>query len=231
MTRNATTTCVRRRRIAVALGIAATLATASPALAQLNGENLLGDMGVKSGTQPEPGIYVSSIYYRYRTGSLKDAKGRSVDADPTGDASQAINAAVPLVYYVMPRKVLGAHFATMAVLPIANGGLEAPGLGLSQKASLGLSDLYVMPAQLGWRFRRADAVAGAAFFAPTGRYSAGASDNLGGRPADNPVSPQDYAATVYHALGIPPNTALMNRLGRPIELCDGKVISSLWGRG
>jgi hypothetical protein len=57
----------------------------------------------------------------------------------------------------------------------------------------------------------------------------GASDNLGGRPADNPVSPQDYAATVYHALGIPPNTALMNRLDRPIELCDGKVISSLWG--
>jgi hypothetical protein len=152
---------------------------AAPAYAQLNGENLLGDMGVKSGTQPEPGIYVSSIYYRYRTGSLKDAKGRSVDADPTGDASQAINAAVPLVYYVMPRKVLGAHFATMAVVPIANGGLEAPGLGLSEKASLGLSDLYVMPAQLGWRFRRADAVAGAAFFAPTGRYSAGASDNLG----------------------------------------------------
>jgi arylsulfatase A-like enzyme len=59
----------------------------------------------------------------------------------------------------------------------------------------------------------------------------GASDNLGGRPADNPVSPQDYAATVYHALGIPPNTALMNRLDRPIELCDGRLISALWGRG
>jgi hypothetical protein len=152
---------------------------ATPTYAQLNGENLLGDMGVKSGTQPEPGLYVSSIFYRYRTDSLKDANGRSVDADPTGDASQAINAAVPLVYYVMPKKVLGAHVATMAVLPIANGGLEAPGLGLSEKADLGLSDLYVMPAQLGWRFTRADVVAGVAFFAPTGRYSAGASDNLG----------------------------------------------------
>jgi hypothetical protein len=29
---------------------------ASPAQAQLNGENLLGDMGMKSGTQPEPGF-------------------------------------------------------------------------------------------------------------------------------------------------------------------------------
>jgi hypothetical protein len=59
----------------------------------------------------------------------------------------------------------------------------------------------------------------------------GASDNLGGRPAENPVSPLDYAATVYHALGIRPNTALMNRLDRPIELCDGKPITALWGRG
>jgi hypothetical protein len=83
------------------------------------------------------------------------------------------------VYYVAPKKVLGAHFAAMAVLPFANGGLEAPGLGLSESASLGLSDLYVMPAQLGWRFQQADVLAGVAFFAPTGRYSAGASDNLG----------------------------------------------------
>jgi hypothetical protein len=59
----------------------------------------------------------------------------------------------------------------------------------------------------------------------------GASDNLGSRPADNAVSPLDYAATVYHALGIPPNTTLMNRLERPIELCDGKAITMLWGRG
>jgi len=152
---------------------------ATSAQAQLNGENLLGDMGVKSGTQPEPGLYVSTIYYRYRADSLKDGAGRSVNADPTGDAAQTINAGVPLVYYVAPTKVLGAHFAAMAVVPFANGGLEAPGLGLSESASLGMSDLYIMPAQLGWRFQRADILAGVAFFAPTGRYRAGASDNLG----------------------------------------------------
>ena len=150
-----------------------------PAHAQLNGENLLGDMGVKSGTQPEPGLYVSTIYYRYRADSLKDARGRSVDADRSGQASQTINGGVPLVYYVTPKKVLGANFAAMAVVPFANGGLEAPGLGLSESASLGMSDLYVMPAQLGWHFDRADVLAGVAFFAPTGRYTAGASDNLG----------------------------------------------------
>jgi hypothetical protein len=171
--------CTHTTRIRFGTAILLAILFAAPAHAQLNGENLLGDMGVKSGTQPEPGLYVSSIYYRYRADSLKDASGRSVNADPTGDASQTINAGVPLVYYVTPKKVLGAHFAAMAVLAFANGGLEAPGLGLSESASLGLSDLYVMPAQLGWHFQQADVLAGVAFFAPTGRYSVGASDNLG----------------------------------------------------
>jgi hypothetical protein len=165
------------RRFAIAILLATVFA--APAHAQLNGENLLGDMGVKSGTQPEPGLYVSTIYYRYRADSIKDAHGRSINADRTGKAGQTINAGVPVVYYVTPNKVLGANFAAMVVVPLANGGLEAPGLGLSESASLGLSDLYVMPAQLGWHFERADVLAGVAGFAPTGRYSAGASDNLG----------------------------------------------------
>jgi hypothetical protein len=167
-----------------ARGLAATLGLlgllwAAPAQAQLNGENLLGDMGVKSGTQPDPGLYVSTIYYRYRTDSLRDPDGRPAGLDPTGTANQTIHAAVPLALWVTPKKVLGANFAMMAVLPIANGALEAPGLGLSEEASTGLSDLYVMPAQLGWHLERADATVGVAFFAPTGRHSAGASDNLG----------------------------------------------------
>jgi hypothetical protein len=175
-------TCGRSRsalaRLAGLTLLAAALGTA-PAAAQLNGENLLGDMGVRSGTQPEPGLYVSGIYYRYRTDTIKDAHGNPVNADPSGRAEQTINAGVPLFYYVTPKRILGGHYAAMAVLPFASGGLEAPGLGLSESASIGLSDLYVMPLQLGWHTRRADAIAGVAFFAPTGRHAAGASDNLG----------------------------------------------------
>jgi hypothetical protein len=163
----------------VALGMITTLCCATPAHAQLNGENLLGDMGVKSGTQPESGLYVSTIYYRYFTDTIKDPEGNPLALDPSGTANQTIHAAMPLVLYVTPKKVLGAHFGMMAVLPFGSGSLEAPGLGLAEDASPGLSDLYVMPAQLGWHFTRADAVAGVGFFAPTGRYSAGASDNLG----------------------------------------------------
>jgi hypothetical protein len=175
MAMNTTVTSIVRRvtLLAVAFSIAA------PAYAQLNGENLLGDMGVKSGTQPEPGLYISNVYYRYFTDAIKGPDGRTIVFDPTRAGSQTINAAVPIVLYISPKKLMGAHYGMMAVMPFANGSLEAPGLGLSEKASLGASDLYVMPAQLGWQWKRADAVAGFAFFAPTGRHAAGASDNLG----------------------------------------------------
>jgi len=152
---------------------------AAPAAAQLNGENLLGDMGVKSGTQPAPGVYVSTIYYRYVAETIKDANGKSLSLDPSGAGRQTINAGMPALLYVSPKKVLGAHFGMMAVLPVANGALEAPGFGFTEEASNGLSDLYVMPAQLGWHSQRADAIVGVGFFAPTGRHTAGASDNLG----------------------------------------------------
>src|ERR1700750_1786752 len=101
--------------------LAAVLLVAVPARAQLNGENLLGDMGVQSGSQPAPGFYASFIYYRYNASSLKGPNGNDLALDPTGKGSQTINAAVPLFYYVTPKKVLGANFGMMAVVPTASG--------------------------------------------------------------------------------------------------------------
>src|SRR6185436_16165917 len=167
------TTKMMKRILQTAAFVAAT-SLATPAHAQFNGENLLGDMGVKSGTQPEPGTYISTMYYRYFADSIKAADGTM-----SLEANQTINAGVPLVIYVSPKKIFGAHYGLMAVMPFANGSLEASAFGLSETASTGPSDLYVMPAQLGWHLRRADITTGFAFFAPTGRHEAGASDNLG----------------------------------------------------
>jgi len=151
----------------IVLGLATLAAT--PAFAQMNGENLLGDMGVKSGTQPHPGLYVANLYYRYFTDSIMGPDGEPVIFDPTRSGSQTIHAAVPLVIYVSPKKFMGAHYGMMAVMPFANGSLEAPGLALLEKASTGPSDLYVMPVQLGWNFRRQDARAAPEFFGPPGK--------------------------------------------------------------
>ncbi|MCE9533889.1 MAG: DUF1501 domain-containing protein [Planctomycetes bacterium] len=47
---------------------------------------------------------------------------------------------------------------------------------------------------------------------------------------DNPVSPQDLAATIYHSLGVPLHTWYKTQDGRPIELCpEGKPVKQLIG--
>ena len=57
-----------------------------------------------------------------------------------------------------------------------------------------------------------------------------ATNPLGEVVIDNPVSPQDLAATIYHALGIPLHTWYKAQDGRPIELCpEGKPVRQLIG--
>jgi uncharacterized protein (DUF1501 family) len=47
---------------------------------------------------------------------------------------------------------------------------------------------------------------------------------------DDPVSPPDLAATIYHALGVPLHTWFKAQDGRPIELCpEGKPVKQLVG--
>ena len=57
----------------------------------------------------------------------------------------------------------------------------------------------------------------------------GRSDKQAAHPDESPVSPQDYAATIYHALGIDPQTAVRNRFGRPNRVCEGTPITDLFG--
>jgi hypothetical protein len=57
----------------------------------------------------------------------------------------------------------------------------------------------------------------------------GASDKEGGEVKDRPISPADYAATLYHFLGIDPHLdRVMTRDNRPIDLtAGGEVIREL----
>jgi hypothetical protein len=55
----------------------------------------------------------------------------------------------------------------------------------------------------------------------------GASDRFAAYPSENPVSPWDVAATLYHCLGIDPETHLTDPLGRPLPLAPGAVIDGL----
>jgi hypothetical protein len=57
----------------------------------------------------------------------------------------------------------------------------------------------------------------------------GKSDPHAAHPAEDPVSPQDFAATMYHALGVAPETTVADRTGRPIRVCEGSPILPLFG--
>lgn len=56
----------------------------------------------------------------------------------------------------------------------------------------------------------------------------GASDKHAAYPVTEPVSPQDYAATIFHALGVDAQATLADREGRPHRICDGKAVLPLF---
>jgi hypothetical protein len=61
-----------------------------------------------------------------------------------------------------------------------------------------------------------------------GGQTIGQSDKMGAYPASRPYTSADLAATIYRALGVDPGTELRDRLNRPIQLCTGESIDSLF---
>ena len=49
----------------------------------------------------------------------------------------------------------------------------------------------------------------------------GKSDSTWGEPADNPMSVEDWATTIYKCIGINADKELMAPGDRPIEIVDG----------
>jgi hypothetical protein len=156
----------------VALGVLA--GGASPAMAQLNGFNVRGDVGLDAGSQAPPGAYYGLVFYRYGTDTIKDLDGKQIN---TGNGSLNQFAFAPLVTVVTKKKVLGATYGFLFVPALANLSIESSHFG--QNPGPGIADTYVQPVNLGWHMKQADVLAGYAFFAPTGRYTVGADDNTG----------------------------------------------------
>ncbi|PQO39539.1 DUF1501 domain-containing protein [Bremerella cremea] len=55
----------------------------------------------------------------------------------------------------------------------------------------------------------------------------GQSDRQGGYPLDGRVEPQDLSATVYHCLGIDPETTIRDPFGRPLTITTGQPIRAV----
>lgn len=55
-------------------------------------------------------------------------------------------------------------------------------------------------------------------------YVYGASDKLGEHPAEDPVTPEDIAATIYQLLGIDPSAMIVDTQDRPLPISSGNPI-------
>jgi len=60
-------------------------------------------------------------------------------------------------------------------------------------------------------------------------YVHGKSDKTGSAPLENPVHPTELLATIYHSVGIVPNTIVYNHLNQPRELVKGEVVHGILG--
>lgn len=148
---------------------------------QQKGQWVPGQYELNPGVIPDPGITYANLTFNYSAGQLNGPKGNKVPGI-TGNYSFWLDENV--IYYVPKHKFLGGYFMPFMELNYASGSVVAdlpviPGTHLGAGGS-GFADMYVQPLNLGWHFgKRVDFNAGYAFIAPTGRFTPGASNNVG----------------------------------------------------
>jgi hypothetical protein len=146
----------------------------SPAHAQLSTQHVKGGTGLKSGSAPPPGGYlVLPLVYVYNTDTVRDRDGDKL----AGDADLTVSFFGAGYARTMEKKVLGGHYGFSFLIAGANNRIQ--GTEIDSNPGAGWTDAVVTPAQIGWRFKQADAVVQYNLFVPVGRYTDGASDNTG----------------------------------------------------
>jgi len=149
-------------------------ASASPAGAVETGLSpyLKGFSGFMAGYMPpEPGVYVSNIYYYYHGSAGREVRGGNVELG----VDVTMNADALLGTYVTDAKFLGGTYAVSAAAVYAWANLDASvvtplgnrQVSLSQN---GFSDSLIMPVQLGWHAGNFHWMLSGLVLAPTGGY-------------------------------------------------------------
>ena len=86
-----------------------------------------------------------------------------------------------------------------------------------------LSQHYKLPGRDHWGAVQTVMLAGAGF---GGGAVLGESDEIGGYPDVNPQTPENLAATIYHALGLPRESTWHDLSDRPARVYHGEPIAS-----
>jgi hypothetical protein len=174
--------------------------------------------------------------------AVRDRYGRHAFGQSLLLARRLVQAGVPIVQANMGRvqnwDTHGDNFGRLKkqLLPPLDQGVAAL---LDDLQTMGLlDDTLVM---LLGEFGRTPKIAGTGrdhwascftgLFAGAGVHGGqviGKSDKIGGYPITTPYTPDDVGATVYHVLGVDPESEVRDRQGRPVQLNRGHVIQGLF---
>jgi hypothetical protein len=197
------------------------------AMAQQKGQWVPGQFGLNAGVIPQPGITYANLAINYSATELYGPGGNRILQNVTGTYSFWADENV--IYFVPEHKILGGYFMPYISINYASGSLvadipEIPGVIAGAPLSAGgsgLADTYVQPVNIGWHIKkRVDFNAGYSFVAPTGRYTAGASNNVGSGYWGNDIT---SGTTLY----ITKNHATTLNLATDWEIHGSKKIASI----
>ena len=141
--------------------------------AQYKGDDIPGFLGLQSGTQAPPGLYVGNIVWVYPTSTIKNDNGDTVNQ--RGSLTSTLNTI--LISWVSNFKILGANYGATVAIPFIKNRIQVNSLDVN--SGFAFTDMIVTPISLGWNTKRADFTAGYNLYLPTGRFSAGGTDNTG----------------------------------------------------
>jgi hypothetical protein len=145
------------------------------AQAQNRGVYPLGMSATNSGVTPQAGFtYVNQLIF-YSRDHAKDNDGNTLPVLGENYVLMDMNT----LAWVSNKKLLGgANFSAVATLPFAKNDLTSDIQGKISGGG-GFADSYYLPFILGWNRERFAIRAMYGFLAPTGRFVAGGSDNVG----------------------------------------------------
>src|SRR6266404_8310406 len=160
------------------------------ALPPVRGVYTPGFNAANSGVMPERGLSYANFFMDYSFDQFKSANGGIVD-----QRNAAVFIEINVFEWVTKKKILGANYALAALLPFSNSSISSPTLGAVAGGG-GFSDSFYQPLTLGWHFKRADIQLAYGFFAPTGRFTAGATNNTGtGLWTNSPTAGETFYLT------------------------------------
>jgi hypothetical protein len=144
------------------------------AFAQVRGVYPPGMSTINSGVTAAPGFSYSNLFLFYARDELKGPEGEVLN---TG-LNTVLMDMNTVIWASNKEIVLGARYSVAVTLPIANNSLSSESEGALSGGG-GFADSYYQPVILGWRLSRAEVKVAYGFLAPTGKFEAGATDNVG----------------------------------------------------